>query len=221
MGKKWSQSEICLLVNGRFVPNRTPSAINNMKGRLGIRTKRGHRPKWTDAEIEKLKEFRKRGLSARSIFKMGLLNQSTNAIQKQMCRMGLAKRMKVFKFSPALKEKFKKFLAEKWEGKTPKNLVEMWNKENAGYPTNKRKVVYYLTRLGIKIPYGEVQRINSLRRKIEEIHNSFGSSAQTLERIRLARTAVMKKRAEKGRDIWTGLPVPAEETQLEDSLCTS
>lgn len=205
--KKWSDAEMDGLKEKGFVPDRTANALRYMKNRLGLRTRRETRRPWTEEDIEKLRELIGKGFSARSVHKMGLLSFSVNAIQKQMCRLGLAKKIKVVKFSSEVKNKFKNFLADQWEGKIPEDLVEIWNRENAKHPTNKRKVVSYLTRLKLKIPYGEVQKIKNLRKKIEKIQCSAGTSANTLEKIRLERVNLMRQRAEKSRDIWTGLPM--------------
>jgi SOS response regulatory protein OraA/RecX len=205
--KKWSDAEMDGLKEKGFVPDRTANALRYMKNRLGLRTRRETRLPWTKEDIEKLRELIGKGFSARSIHKMGLLSFSVNAIQKQMCRLGLAKKMNVFKFSPEVKNKFKNFLAEQWEGKIPEDLVEIWNRENAKHPTNKGKVVSYLTLLKLKIPYGEVQKIKNLRKKIEKIQCSVGTSANTLEKIRLERVNLMRQRAERSRDIWSGLPI--------------
>jgi hypothetical protein len=151
--------------------------------------------------------MREQGLSAREIQKTGVFSFSVNAIQKQMCRLGLANKIKVFVFTKEIRQKFANFLTNNWEGKIPEDLVEIWNKENSRFPTNKRKVVSYLSRLKLKIPYGEVQRIKNLRRKLEKIHNSVDTSTNTLEKIRQERVIVMRKRVEKGRDIWTGMPL--------------
>lgn len=213
--KKWSPSEIERLKEKGFVPERTIHAVRQMKNRLGLRARREPRPPWSEEDLEKLKRMHENGLSARAIHQTGLLSHSVNAIQKQMCRMGLARKNKVFKFPPEVRDKFRNFLRENWEGKIPEDLVEIWNQENARHPANKRKVVAYLTGLKLKIPYGEVQRIKNLRRKTKNIILSGRTSKETLERIRLERMEMMRKRIEKNRDIWTGLPV---EYSLEEDL---
>lgn len=208
--KRWSPSEIQQLKEKGLVSGRTVHSTRNMKVRLGLNKKQEPRCRWPKEDLEKLKELHQNGLSAIGIHKTGIFSFSLNAIQKQMCRLGLAKKNKVFKFPPEVRDRFRNFLKEKWEGKIPEDLVEMWNRENAKYPTNTRKVISYLTRIGLKIPYGEVQRIKNLRKKIEEITRSGGTSASTLERIRLERSKVMMKRIKKSRDIWTGLPIEIE-----------
>lgn len=219
--RRWSLSEIQHLKEKGFVPGRTENAVRDMKNRLGLKEKKEPRLRWPPESVEKLKELHANGLSARGIHRAGVFSFSLNAIQKQMCRLGLAKKNRVFKFPPKIREKFRKFLAENWEGKTPEDLMEMWNGENARYPSNKRKVVSYLSGLGLKIPYGEVHKIKNLRRKIEEIVRSGTTSAETLERIRLERMALMQKRIERNRDIWTGLPVNPELCEENDESETS
>ena len=167
---RWSGSEMMELEEKGFVLERTKNSIRQKKTRLGLRVKCEDRKKWDHDQIEKLIEMRSQGLSARGIQKKGAFSFSVNAIQKQMCRLGLANKIKVFKFPKEIRQKFTNFLVANWEGKIPEDLVEVWNKENSRFPTNKRKVVSYLSRLKLKIPYGEVQRIKNLRRKLEKIH---------------------------------------------------
>lgn len=204
---RWSDSEMVELEKKGFALERTKNSIRQKKTRLGLRIKCEHRKKWDDDQIKKLREMRGQGLSAREIQKTSVFSFSVNAIQKQMCRLGLANKIKVFVFTKEIRQKFANFLTNNWEGKIPEDLVEIWNKENSRFPTNKRKVVSYLSRLKLKIPYGEVQRIKNLRRKLEKIHNSVDTSTNTLEKIRQERVIMMRKRVEKGRDIWTGMPL--------------
>ena len=211
---RWSDSEMMELEEKGFVLERPKNSIRQKKTRLGLRVKCEHRKKWDHDQIEKLIEMRSQGLSARGIQKTGAFSFSVNAIQKQMCRLGLANKIKVFKFPKEIRQKFTNFLVANWEGKIPEDLVEVWNKENSRFPTNKRKVVSYLSRLKLKIPYGEVQRIKNLRRKLEKIHNSVDTSTNTLEKIRQERVIMMRKRVERCRDIWTGMPVDMVEMEF-------
>jgi hypothetical protein len=211
---KWSDSEVMELEEKGFVRDRTNNSIRQKKTRLGLRVKCEHRKKWDNDQIDKLKEMRVQGLTAREIQKTGVFSFSINAIQKQMCRLGLAKKIKAFKFPKEIRQRFANFLTDNWAGKIPEDLVEIWNKENAKFPTNKRKVVSYLSRLKLKIPYGEVQRIKNLRRKLDKIHNSVDTSTNTLEKIRQERVIMMRKRVERGRDIWTGMPIDIIEIEV-------
>ena len=208
---KWTQEEIDLLVQNRMPVGRSNKGCSVKKRRLGIRPKGDYRANWPEEQIEELKRLVGQGYSARKISEMGVWSQSRNAIQKMMCRIGLAKRKKTFKFPMEVKEKFKSFLLKNWEGKTPEELLEIWNKENARFPSGKSKVVHYLTKLGVKISYGEVQRIKALRRKEERIASERTSSA--VDEIKRERIRMMRARAEKNRDIWTGMNNPEEQEE--------
>lgn len=215
---RWKKEEIQLLKNKRNVPGRSSNSVRNKLTRLGLRQKRMDRPDWTEDNLNKLKELHSLGNSARDIFNMGLFNCSQNAIQKKLCRLGLTKKLKILKFSEDVRNKFKKFLLENWKGKTPRDLCDLWNTENAKYQTNVMRVVSYLDKLGIKIPYDEVQKINNLRKREKELNLvNKKSAADLLEQIRLERIKLMQGRIAKNRDIWTGLPLPEGLTLNEAS----
>jgi hypothetical protein len=177
--------------------------------------KRPPRPKWTEEHTELIKDMKSRGMSAADIAKSGLLPQSLNAIQKKMCRMHLVKHLKIVKFNGRQREEFRRFLRENWEGKTPQELVDLWNRTHPVPSTNRRKVISYLTALGLKIHYGEVQSINSMRKREEEIKRRATSPAELAELLKASRAIVMSRRLRLGRDLWTGLPLPQED--LADS----
>lgn len=205
---RWTLKEINLLKNNRPVPGRNRNAIKNKLDRLGLRKKRPDRPDWSEENLNKLKELRDQGYSARDISEMGIFSCSQNAIQKKLCRLGLVKKIQILKFPEDVRNKFKKFLLNNWKGKTPEDLAEVWNVENAKYQTNVLRVINYLTRLNIKIPYGEVQRIKNLRRKEIELNRSNkAAAADLLEKIRFERIKVMQERLKKNRDIFTGMPL--------------
>jgi hypothetical protein len=106
-----------------------------------------------------------------------------------------------------------KFLTENWQGKTPEDLVFIWN-QKPYFKVNKSKVVYYLTILGIKIPYNEVAKINNQRKKEQAIKQEVHRTQKELEeKLRLSRVEFMKQRLSQGKDIWTG--VPSEDAKLD------
>jgi hypothetical protein len=177
--------------------------------------KRPPRPKWTEAQIKTLEDLKARGLNAKHIAASGLLPQSLNAIQKKMCRMHLVKHLKIVKFNERQREEFRRFLRQNWEGKTPQELADLWNQTHPVPSTNKRKVVSYLTALGLKIHYGEVQSINGMRRREERIKATATSPAELAELLKASRSIVMSRRLRLGRDLWNGLPLPQED--LADS----
>lgn len=207
----WTPKEIELIKNKKTVPNRSFYAIRNKIVRLGLKEKREPRPRWSEENIKKLKELASNGKSAKDICEMQIFNLSQNAIQKKMCSLGLSKKIKIFKFPEHIKNKFIKFLKENWEGKTPEDLEILWNKENARFQTNRKKVIFYLTKLKIKIPYYEVQKINNLRKKEQKIAKENKDSAKSLEeKIRLERIRLMRDRIEKNKDLWTGIKTEEE-----------
>lgn len=173
--------------------------------------KRAPRPKWNEAQIAALKEFKERGMSAKEIAATGLLPQSLNAIQKKMGRMHLVQHLKIVKFNERQREEFRRFLRGNWEGRTPQELADLWNQTHPVPQTNKRRVISYLTALGLKIHYGEVQSINKMRRREESIKSSATSPFELAELLKASRAIVMRRRMRLGRDIWTGMPLPENE----------
>jgi len=205
---RWKKEEIELLRSGKSVPGRSADGMRKKLIDLGVHKKRSYRPDWTEGDLNKLRELCVAGKKAKDIFKMGIFNCSENAIQKKMCRLGYVDRIKNFKrFPEEVRNKCKKFLLDNWEGKTPEELMNIWNVENHNFKANKNRIIAYLMSLKIKIPYGEVQRINSLRKKEQKLSFSGGSSSDVLERVRSERVRLMCERFEKKRDIWTGLPL--------------
>jgi hypothetical protein len=135
--------------------------------------------------------------------------------------MGLAKKTlkKSIFLSKQMNKKFRKFLSDNWEKKTPADLTDIWN-ERETIKVNKRKVIRFLTILGLKIPYGEVQAMNKLRKKEKEIvaaHIGERSSKVLMDSIRMARAEFMRRRFARNKDIWTGMPIK-EDTKDEEIL---
>lgn len=167
------------------------------------------RTKWPKEQIELLKQLAAQGYSAKVINRLGLINKNVNSLQKMMCRIGLAKKIKIFKFPHEINQRFKSFLLNNWPGKTPQELADLWSQENYRYPANKRRVIHYLEKLQIKIPYGEVSRINYLRKKEEAIKKEMANMGAVFiaEKIRVERIKVMRKRLQNSKDIWTGMKI--------------
>lgn len=175
-----------------------------MKGR------RPPRPKWTVEQIQVLESLKASGLNAKQIHETGRLTQSLNAIQKKLGRMNLVRHAKITKFNARQRDEFRAFLKNNWEGKTPQDLAELWNRTHPAPQTNKRRVISYLYQLGLKIHYGEVQSINSARRREEKIKAIAKSPNELAELLKASRSIVMKRRIRLGRDLWTGLPLPED-----------
>jgi hypothetical protein len=204
----WTKEEISLVKQGKSVPGRTQQAIRNMKVRLGlVQVKANTRRPWKNKEENLLKKLVREGKSAKEIFIARVLPKySRNSIQKKMCSLGLAKKIKKDIWAKDDVVKLKKFLQENYVGKTPIDLVELWN-SFSNKKVNKSKVIYHLCNLKIKIPYNEVAKINNLRKKEGIIKRKVFKNAKVLEEnIRIERAKIMRERLASGKDIWSGLP---------------
>lgn len=220
----WTKEEIKLLKAGKSIEGRSQKTIERKRISLGLH-KRKPRFKWNQRNIKKLERLSKQGHSARDIFKMQALPKkfSIDSIQKKMCRLGLAKTnpKKYPKFPEYMRLKFESFLKENWRGKVPEELAEHWNLENHQFQVGRRKVIYYLFKLDIKISSYEVGRIKRLRKAEEKIKSNtseFKSSKKANEEIRLRRVELMQKRYEENKDIWTGHDLEKTENSLQQDL---
>jgi hypothetical protein len=212
--RRWTEQEMDSLAVGLRPLGRTTNSVYRKRKRMGLTKARPPRPKWEASELAVLKESALKGFSASKVKEMGLLPQSKNAIQKMMCRMGLVKKLKIVRFPHEVLQRFRSFLADNWEGRTSEELSAMWTQANARSPAGRKRVVAELTRMRLKIPYGEVQRINNLRKKEEKLKRLAESKALNLssftDAIKAERIKFMRCRSQKGRDIWTGMKVEAE-----------
>ena len=210
--KRWTPEELKALYEAKDkfkinLPNRTRNSILAKLGQLKLIKRKKPRKPWLKKEDKLLLKLLKEGKSARDIFLLNVLPYSKNSIQKKICYMGLAEKQAPAQyFSKETNYFFKKFLQENWEGKTPEDLSNLWNEKNS-IKVCKRKVIYYLTRLKIKIPYGEVAKINNLRKKEQKIKESLLSPKDLMESLRVNRAEIMRKRIAQNRDLWTGLPL--------------
>jgi hypothetical protein len=178
-------------------------------------SKQTFRRPWTDAEIQRLCELYAQGHTARTIAQANLLPFTRDAVQKQLCRLGLAAKVAMVKFTPSQREKLKTFLREHWLGKTPEELTQLWNQQHPWLAINKKRTVSYLTRMKIKIPYAEVIRMNGQRKREEKILQAAQTSAPSpghvLEQIRQSRIKYLAARLARNRDLWSGMPLTPEE----------
>lgn len=203
---RWTKEELNLLLQNKIIKTRSAKSINEKLFQLGIKIKKQPRLKWSKNDLIKLKELHNLGKRAKDISEMKIFKMSRNAIQKKICRLGYAKKLKIFKFPKHIKHKFENFLLNNWQNKTPQDLCDIWNVENALYQTKKSRVVSYLHKLNIKIPYSEVQKINNLRKKEKILNLSNKNSIFNFdEKIKFERIKIMRTRIEKNRDLWTGL----------------
>jgi len=213
---RWTKEEINNLKNGKVVPGRTLHSIKNQILRLGLISKKKARRPWTEKEVEKLKELHIQGFSAKQIYEMKIFNTGIFGIQHKLRRIGLVRGKNIHKLNKETREKLKDFLLNNYQGKTPKELTDIWNKENC-IKISYKKVLSYLYVLKIKIPYYEVQKINTLRKKEKKLiegSKSISTSVQTA--IRAERVRLMRKRVERNLDIWSGLKIDNLQEVLKD-----
>lgn len=208
----WTKEDYELLRTTGTVPGKSPKAIRRAQLRLGLRKKCNPRRPWTAEAEQQLISLFNQGLSARQIVRRQLMPFTETAIQKKLCRLGLAQKCPMFKFSPAWQDRLKEFLKANWVGKTPAELAELWSKQYPTRASNAKRVAAYLRRMGIKVCYGEVQRIRNQRRREARILKKSGMPLdKKIEQIRLSRAKFMRGRLERNRDIWTGMTVTEEE----------
>lgn len=211
--KAWTQDEIDLLKSAEDprkikISGRSKQSIICMAVRLKLIKKKPAKRPWKKKDEKLLIKLAKEGKTPSQIVKMGVFSNSRNSIQKKLCYLGLAEKApQIKKFPENILSKFKNFLKENWQGKTPKELTDLWNIQNE-FKIKKNKVVYHLTAMKIKIPYAEVMVINNLRKNEEKIKQNGASSSKKLdENLRMNRIKMMQERILKNRDIWSGLPL--------------
>ena len=213
--RRWTQEELNVLYKSKDkinikIAGRTRHSILAKLGYLKLIKKQKPRKPWLKKEDKLLHKLVKKGKSAKDIFLLNVLPYSKNSIQKKICFLGLAKKQAPAQyFSKETRDSFKKFLLDNWQGKTPEDLMHLWNEKNK-IKVKKTKVVYHLTGLKIKIPYGEVARIKLLRKKENYLKESILSPKDLTESLRLTRADIMRKRISQNRDLWTGLPLSDE-----------
>lgn len=233
-GKAWTTEEINKLKSividniPCVIEGRTPSAIKKKIQDLGLNKyiyanwselnsnqikniyRRRPRLYWSDKDIKRLEKACSESHSARSIYKHKLLPEhyTINAIQKKMCMLGLAKKLKKYKkFDYMTRFIFIKFLEDNWVGNTPEELTYMWNNKYLTQPISKRRVIKYLTVLGKKVSYVEIGHIKRLKEYEKQIRRNASNMplSEVVERIKAKRIELMARRFNANKDIWTGL----------------
>lgn len=215
--RPWTPEEIKLVMDGAtYIKGRTSFAIHHALRRIKVAKRQKDSQSyskniWNQNNTDTLKDLIEHGYDFEDIHEMNIFNVSKNAIRKKINRMGLNKKYETIRLNGEVLDLFKKFLVDHWQQKTPRDLMQKWNKENASHIVNLKTIVYYLAVLNINIPYTEIQKIYELREKEKHLNISNKDSPNQLsERIRLERIKLMRERAEKRIDIWTGLPIPKE-----------
>lgn len=205
----WTDEEIRCIKERKHIEGRSNRTIE--RKRISLRLyKREPRFAWTHEHNEILRQARAQGLSAKEIYERQLLpaNYSRNAIQKKLCRFGLArKNTKYKKFNQSTKLIFQNFLKENWMGKLPDELAQLWNQAHHAYPVSQKRVIQYLTDLGIKVSCYEMGYIRRLRQfeQLQKMNAAKDNLVFVNEKIRAKRVQMMARRFRDNKDIWTGL----------------
>jgi len=155
-------------IDGVFISGRTRTSVSGKARRMGLTGDGIPRKKWPDNHCEKLISLCTQGLSAKDIHEQKLLPYSKNSIQKKMGRLSLSKKVESFyRLSDRQLARLEKFLYNMWSEYTPQEIANIWNSKTSvhGCKINRRKVVYHLSRLGIKKPQSEILKMSLSRKK--------------------------------------------------------
>lgn len=216
--KIWTEEELNLLRSAKDpkkveISGRSKSSIAAMARRLNLYKKNLPRKPWTKDQEDLLQKLKSQGKTPQQIFEMGVLPYSKMSIQKKLGHLGLSKT----KFTYDHKLCLTKFLKENWQGKTPQQLVNLWNDQNI-IKVSRKKITKYLNRLNLRLPKGEGFRIGRLyqQEKLIKQRQNFPSSYKMNDKIRSLRVELMRKRMEENKNIWTGMPLSKEEMSLFD-----
>jgi len=167
-----------------------------------------------------LRQAHAAGNSAKAIHHKQILpiQYSISSIQKKLCRLGLARNLpKYKKFNSVTKDIFVKFITDNWVGRLPDELAQMWNRCNASYPVTARRVIMYLTKLGVKVACYEMGRIRKLRQYENQIRTSGEYNPTDVnDKIRWNRAELMACRLANNQDIWSGLQMASSINIEED-----
>lgn len=216
----WTQEEIELLKSGGQIKGRSDKTIDRKRQSLKL-YKREPRFEWPDVDIQILRKACSEGMSALKIYNMHLLpdRYSKNSIQKKICRLGLAKKNRKYKkFNNSMKLIFQNFLTDNWMGKLPEELAQIWNQMHNAYPVSPKRVIQYLTDLGIKVSCYEMGYIRRMKQyeQLQKMNTSQDNLVFVNERIRARRVKMMARRFSNNKDIWTGLDMKVPIDMNED-----
>lgn len=168
---------------------------------------RNWRFRWTEEQEKILLDHIQNKGKDEDLVTNKILPYSLNAIRKKKCRM-LCKvnKKEIIKYNPKVKKNFESFLIQNWKNNTPEELANIWNEKNKT-KTNRRKVIYYLSRLKIKVSYNQIHQIKTYKKLLEN---------QQYDKARLYKIKMFRNRLERGLDIWTGLKLDPSINTLED-----
>lgn len=216
---RWSDEEVEMIKGGTMtIEGRSRCSIMHMRCNLGLQHARAPRPEWTPDKEELIKSLHEKGMSAKDMIKAGhFQDRSEMAVQKKLCRMGLVNKMKA-KMPELARMRLKKFLAEKWEGRSTDELVEMWNQQSE-HKVGNSAVVKHLKQMNLKVDRCEVQKINLLRKKEKRIMSEGASSQKILEeKIRALRVEMMRSRFERNKGVFTGMELEEHDKVFAETL---
>ncbi len=173
-GKRWKEWEISRLkslLNKGLAPSemvigsRTTVAIDAQASRLGLVGDGIPRRPWPIEDVNTLQDLLGQGLTIKQMAESGQLNgHSISAIAKKKSRLGLVDPQRSVRSRGAVfmsvdqKIEFCEFLCRHAASCTPEQMALMWNRKFEP-PVNHRRVVRYLTLLGIKRPWSEVMQM--------------------------------------------------------------
>ena len=172
-GRNWTSNEISQLetalaagerIDSIKLPSRSLHAIRNKTSRIGL-IGGGVSPKPWSAEDEKLlTDLIHQGHLIREIHRQSLLPYSLNELRKKAGRLDLVDRQRsdrvrnVFRFNTDGMWYFRRFLQEHAKNCTPEQIAQLWN-EQSDLKVSRRRVIYHLTRLGLKRPWSAAIRM--------------------------------------------------------------
>lgn len=152
---RWSESELELVKKGRLrIKGRSRCAVIDMRRRLGMGAPRRPRPYWTAEKERLIKSLHSKGLSARDMVQEGhFVDRSAVAVQKKLCRMGLAKKMELSRLPKKVNKVLLEFVSENWKSLTPAQMTETWNSQNPKHKVNKGRVRKSMREIGVKLRF--------------------------------------------------------------------
>lgn len=192
--RKWTDEEVELLKKGISPPDRSFNSIRIMRIRLGLCIFKKN--PWTVEDKSKLRELLNSGKTTKEIAQ--LIPHTQRSIQKEIIRQKIPHKTQV-RFTHQEKLVFIKFLKENWEGKTTKEIVDLWNNSNKR-KVNEKKVYLYLKAFNLKITKSEAIKIAWLKKREKD-----WLKEKDINSIKQRRIKIMSERYGKKLDIWSGL----------------
>ena len=172
-GQDWTSNEISQLEKALAAGERVESiellgrslhAIRNKAARIGLIGDGVSRKPWRKNDEKRLAELIRKGYSIREIHQQSVLPHSLNGLRKKAGRLDLVNRQRservrnAFRFNATGMWYFRRFLQEHAANCTPEQIARLWN-EQSGLKISRHRVIYHLTRLGLKRPWSVVIRM--------------------------------------------------------------